>query len=225
MPEAPPALTAELVQEGEELPPVELLPEGADPSNAELYAYPRLEKLFERALKAQAVPDAGQAQAADKKGGAPQKGAKDPKKPAEEEKPLEESQYAKDLKAAVKLEKALLRFRLTQIRNWTLKRLRELRQKALKTYQKLEDWIQVASLAENEAVNQMCGVIKTAIEEERKIQHELRLKFMDFCVDEKILYFVEPPPPKLPPLEEFRPDRFSADQLRTIVAELMALAE
>ena len=102
------------MQEGEELPPVEQLPDGADSANFELYTYPRLDKLFERGLKTQVVLDVTQVQTAgqDKKG-APPKGAKDPKKPVEDEKPLEESQYVKDMKAAIKVEKALLRFRLT----------------------------------------------------------------------------------------------------------------
>lgn len=84
-------MTQDLVNEGEELPPVETLPEGADALNAEAYTYPRLDKLFEKALKTQVVPDVTQVQAAvtDKKG-APVKG-KDPKKPVEEEKPVEES--------------------------------------------------------------------------------------------------------------------------------------
>jgi hypothetical protein len=57
VPEAPPLVTADLVGETEELPPVELLPEGSDPNNLELYTYPRLDKLFEKALKTQVVAD------------------------------------------------------------------------------------------------------------------------------------------------------------------------
>jgi hypothetical protein len=49
---------------------------------------------------------------ADKKGGAPPAKGKDPKKPAEDEKPIEETQYVRDMKAAVKVEKSILRFRL-----------------------------------------------------------------------------------------------------------------
>lgn len=56
----------------------------------------------------------------DKKGAPPAKGAKDPKKPAEDEKPAEESQYVREMRAAIKVEKSILRFRLTQVRNWTL---------------------------------------------------------------------------------------------------------
>jgi len=52
IPETPPQLTTELVIEGEELPPVEVLPEGQDQFNLDNYTYPRLDKLFERALKA-----------------------------------------------------------------------------------------------------------------------------------------------------------------------------
>ncbi len=70
-----------------------------------------------------------------------------------------------------------------------------------------------------------CIVIKSAIEEERKIQNELRIKFMDFCIDEKIMNFIEPPPEKLPAMEEVRTDRFSISQLQTLVQELQDLAK
>lgn len=52
IPEAPPAVTTDLVAEGEDLPPIETLQEGADASNAASYLYPRLDKIFEKALKA-----------------------------------------------------------------------------------------------------------------------------------------------------------------------------
>ena len=61
------------------------------------------------------------------------------------------------MKQAVKVEKSILRFRLAQIRNWALKRLRDIRQKANKVYTKLEDWIYVANKAENDAVEEMVG--------------------------------------------------------------------
>jgi hypothetical protein len=44
-------ITTELVAENEELPPVESLPDGSDALNPNLYHYPRLDKIFERALK------------------------------------------------------------------------------------------------------------------------------------------------------------------------------
>ena len=75
----------------------------------------------------------------------------------------------KEMRQAIKVEKSILRYRLTQIRNWTLKRLRDMRSKAIKVYTKLEDWIYVANKAENDSVEEMCIVLKRAIEEERKI--------------------------------------------------------
>jgi hypothetical protein len=51
IPEAPPMVTQELFAEGEELPPVETLPEGTDPLSSASYTYPRLDKIFEKALK------------------------------------------------------------------------------------------------------------------------------------------------------------------------------
>ena len=52
IPEAPPLITQDLLAEGEELPPVETLPEGSDPLLVASYTYPRLDKIFEKALKA-----------------------------------------------------------------------------------------------------------------------------------------------------------------------------
>jgi hypothetical protein len=57
IPEAPQFSTVDLVGENEDLPPVENLPEGSDANNPNLYAYPRLDKIFEKALKTQVVPD------------------------------------------------------------------------------------------------------------------------------------------------------------------------
>ena len=100
-----------------------------------------------------------------------------------------------------------------------------MRSKAIKVYLKLDDWIQVSNKTENDAVEEMCIVTKRAIEEEKKIQDELRVKFMDFCVDEKIMNYIEPPPEKLPALEEVRQDRFSISQLNTLINELEQLAK
>jgi hypothetical protein len=48
---------------------------------------------------------------------------------------------------------------------------------------------------------------------------------MDFCVDEKIMNFIEPPPEKLPAMEQVRLDRFNVRQLRTLVDELSEFAK
>ncbi len=45
---------------------------------------------------------------------------------------------------------------------------------------------------------------------------------MDFFLDEKILYFKDPPPPVYPAWEEFRPNWFSIDKLKTIIREIKA---
>lgn len=68
-------------------------------------------------------------------------------------------------------------------------------------------------------------MLKDSIEEEKKIQDELRIKFMDFCVDEKIMNFIEPQPDKLPAMEQVRNDRFSIQQLSTLITELEELAK
>ncbi len=58
-------------------------------------------------------------------------------------------------------------------------------------------------------IDEMCAVIKSAIEEEAKVQNELRIKFMDFSVDETTLNYINPPIPKLEALESYQTDRFA----------------
>ena len=147
-----------------------------------------------------------QAAADPKKGGA---GKKDPKKgqpaAAEEEAAKKDSIYVEEMREAIKVEKSILRFRLVQVRNWALNQLKQTRQGSLDLYKMLEDWIYVAQKAEMDAIEEMTMVIKDSIEEETKIQSELRIKFMDFTVDQSVLNYITPPPPKHPPLEEARP--------------------
>ena len=78
----------------------------------------------------------------------------------EEEKPKLDSQYVIEMKEAIKTEKAILRYRLTQIRNWALTRLTHQRESSLKIYKKLDDWIAVGNKAENDAIDEVCTVIK-----------------------------------------------------------------
>lgn len=54
---------------------------------------------------------------------------------------------------------------------------------AIQSYKKLDDWIYVAQKTEMDAVEEIIVVVKKAIEEEAKIQSELRINFMDFTVD------------------------------------------
>jgi hypothetical protein len=68
-------------------------------------------------------------------------------------------------------------------------------------------------------------VLKDGIEGEKKIRDELRIKFMDFCVDSKIMNFIEPPLEKLSAMEEVRRDRFNIEQLTTLISELESLAK
>lgn len=115
IPEAPEQNTVDLLGEGVELPEVEKIGEGADTNDINSYSYPRLDDLYKRALKAQVVPDVSSSSAADAgKKGAPAKG-KDPKKggAAEVEESKSESIYVKEMKEAIKVEKSILRFRLT----------------------------------------------------------------------------------------------------------------
>lgn len=221
IPEAPPAASVEIAFDTDEPPAVEHIVEGADPTRLESYSYPRLDRLLAMAIKQQVVPDVTvvAAAAGDAKKGGGKKDAKKGAPAAEEEKTIEESVYVKEMREAIKVEKSILRYRLVQVRNWTLQQLRQTRQSSLELYKMLEDWIYVAQKAEMDAIDEMCIVIKDSIEEETKIQSELRINFMDFTVDKGVLNYVTPPPPKHEPKEEIIDTRFSIPQIDGLVQE------
>lgn len=105
------------------------------------------------------------------------------------------------------------------MRNWALNQLKAMRQGSLDLYRMLEDWIFVAQKTEMDAIEEMCVVIKDSIEEEAKIQSELRIKFMDFTVDQGVLNYITPPPPKHEPSEEIMDSRFSVPQIKSTLSE------
>ena len=92
-------------------------------------------------------------------------------------------------------------------------------------YKKMDDWISVAQKTEMDTIDEMCAIIKEAIENETKIQHELRICFMDFTVDNSTFNFINPPLPKLDALEEFRTDRFAIPQLESLLQEFLLISK
>lgn len=86
-------------------------------------------------------------------------------------------------------------------------------------YKKLDDWIFVAQKAEMDSIEEMCTVVKNAIETEAKIQDELCIQFMDFTVDKSILNFITPAPPKLECMEDKRDYKFTIPQLNCLYEE------
>ena len=223
IPEAPPATTVEIgFPEGEEPPAVENIPDGADATKVESYTYPRLDRILAMAIRQQVVPDVTQMQtSADPKKAAGKGKDKKGATAVEEDKNVEESIYVKEMREAIKVEKSILRFRLVQIRNWALQKLKDRRQTSLNLYKMLEDWIHVAHKSEMDAVEEMCMVIKDSIEGETKIQSELRIKFMDFTVDHATLNYITPPPPKHSPFEVVEKERFTVSQIACTVDEFM----
>jgi hypothetical protein len=117
IPDQPDSFTTELTHDGDDLPEVEKMQDGADPTNVQSYLYPRLEELFKRALKAQVVQEPSSSNQTHKAPDPKAKGGKkpDPKKggAGEHEEKVHESTNWKEMKAAIKVEKANLRFRLT----------------------------------------------------------------------------------------------------------------
>ena len=139
------------------------------------------------------------------------------KEEEEKEKPAEEN---KELAALIENEKNILKYRLAMIKEFAEKRLKEIRASSKTLYDRLYDWIRVTIKSQKEAVNRLSVQLRDAIEEERKIQTELRMKSFDLIRDEKYLYFLIPPPKPLPGVEAVVDSRFTIAQLWQILSDL-----
>jgi hypothetical protein len=92
-------------------------------------------------------------------------------------------------------------------------------------YKKFDDWILVATKTEMDTIDEMSIIIKKAIEDESKIQLELRIKFMDFTVDHSVLNYIDPPIPKLDAMENSSRERFSIPQMYCVIEELELISK
>lgn len=224
VPDAPEKLNYELVTINDDGSTEEQAPVyESTPENHEVpETYPRLDKLYGKALKAQILPEVectppgGAAAAGDKN-----KAKKDPKKVAVEEETEEKPFYDEEMKQAISIEKGVFRYRLTMIRNWALNLMKSIRSKSKNVYTKLATWIEVAFKAETDAILEKEKVIKRAIEEEKKLQHELRISGLDFYLDEGCLNFQDPPPEVFHAREEPAAQRFSIKQLESLINEFI----
>lgn len=208
----------------------------ADPSNLPLVedkeagTFPRLDNLYQSSISILT----GEAVSASSGGGGKEaKGKKETKKDAkkdagkkkkdEEEKEKKPEEQNKEVSTLIENEKKILKYRLVMIKNWAEKGLKEIKENAKHLYEKLSDWIRVTMKCEREAVNQLSLQLRDAIEGERKIQEELRVKGFDLIRDGKFLYFIVPPPKLLPGIEIPREDRFTISQLLSLLKDLKLL--
>jgi ATP-dependent Clp protease ATP-binding subunit ClpA len=143
-------------------------------------------------------------------------------KKKEEEAVVEEN---KELTALVEAEKSILKYRLGMIKEWTERRVKEIRGICKLLYDRLVDWIRMTIKCQREAINQLSMRLREAIEEERKIQKEIRMKSFDLIMDEKFLYFIIPPPKLLPGIEAVLDSRFSIAQLVNLLQNLKLITK
>lgn len=124
--------------------------------------FPRIEKIYNDAIKILNAEQIDQPNPTDKKGGkVPPPKKEDPKKAVkkgaqpEEEEPKEMTPLEKEHKQAISMEKAVMRYRFYMIKCIAENRMKEIRQSAQTTYNKLEDWIHYSIKAENEALKKI----------------------------------------------------------------------
>jgi len=191
-------------------------------------SFPRLEALYQSAmavLTGEAVVIGGGKDLKGKKEGKKEVKKEPVKKKKEDEDKEKKVDENKELATLIENEKTILKYRLTMIKEFSERRLKEIKASCKQLYEKLLDWIRVTIKCQREAVNQLSTQLRTAIEEERKVQEELRMKNIDLTRDGRFLYFIVPPPKLLPGIEHVQDNRFTIAQLRLVTQELQLLAD
>jgi hypothetical protein len=154
----------------------------------------------------------------DKKGAPNKKGVKEV-----EEVKREATLLELEANKAINTEKAILRYRMYVIKEAALHTLKSIRSQAHLLYKKMEEWALYTHKCELDAINAMCGLFRQAIEEERKIQKEIQLRFVDVRVSHQMLNFFTPVPPPLPAHEPSNNARLSISQLYYLIEDLRAI--
>ena len=90
------------------------------------------------------------------------------------------------MEEALKREKVCSRYRLLMIQEFGLKNLLSMRNYASVLYDKIDDWIEYAYKIENDALEDMAIIFQEYIEQEKKIQTEVRLTNYDVIVSDSI---------------------------------------
>ncbi|KAL4511584.1 hypothetical protein ABPG72_012429 [Tetrahymena utriculariae] len=220
--EIPEYFKNDIVQNQESLPSIE-----------ENNNFPRLEKLVDLTLKLHQGEEEVEEKPGAKKGATKAPPKKDDKKPPakkggknvveEVEEKKELTPIEKEQKEAINMEKAIFRYRVQVIKDFALSKLKLMKAQSQLLYGKLQDWIDYTFKAENDAVNEMDAILRQYIEEEKKIQKEIQLNYVDIVISHEILNFLTPPPIILPAKEPVYENKFSISQLYIIIEELKSI--
>ncbi|EGR31169.1 hypothetical protein IMG5_116400 [Ichthyophthirius multifiliis] len=209
----------DIISNQDSLPPVE-----------DAQSFPRIEKIIDSALKLHNGEEEQEEKGANKKGGkvakkedkkAPKKTGKNAQEEVEEKKEL--NPLEKNMKEALHIEKSIFRYRIQVLKDFSISRLKEMKALSSILYGKLEDWIEYTFKIENDAVNEMDYIFRQYIEEEKKIQKEIQLNYVDVIISHQILNFLTPPPIILPAKETIFQHKFSISQLYVIIEEIRSI--
>ena len=134
---------------------------------------------------------------------------------------LRKAEWAAYLASAATGERAKLRRRLAALGRFGYGMLGGVRGGTAELYAQLDTWLGDRLKEESEAGAALVRIMRTAVEEEVPLPHDLQLEGATLVIDEALLLLPPPPPPPPPPLEQRQQDNaFTVAQLSALVAKL-----
>lgn len=89
-----------------------------------------------------------------------------------------------------------------------------------KIFNKLEDWVEYCFSVESKMIDELGLIFRDSIEEEKKIQNEVRVQSFRVIVSNKTLNFLTEPPKIFPALEKGKKTRFTISQLYLFMEDI-----
>jgi len=134
---------------------------------------------------------------------------------------LRMAEWANYLASAATGERAKLRRRLAALSRFGCGMLGGVRGGTADLYAQLDAWLGDRLKEESEAGAALVRIMRTAVEDEEPLPHDLQLEGSTLVIDEALLLLPPPPPPPPPPLEQRQQDNaFTVAQLGALVAKL-----
>jgi hypothetical protein len=149
----------------------------------------------------------------------------------EEQAKIDRERGKQEYFAAVSEEGTATKQRLDLIKAVAIMVVQDLKVKSEATYSDMNDWIGIEFLQEMESIDQLCEIMRHAVESGEKIHKELILQCTELVISEDVLSLYgkdvkllrTPSPPPVPePVEESSPDTFTIDQLVNLFQQFAA---
>lgn len=190
--------------------------------------WPRLNRLFEEAAKKHSAEEeeALKIEAEKKAKGGKKEVKKDPKKGDVVATQENEggSEMDKEKEVVLEVQQQVFKNRLSALKSMGQEILEKMKMENCGVLFKLEDWVEYCFSVESSMIEHLGTIFRDAIEEEKKVQNEVRVQAFQVITSGQTLNFVTQPPVVHPAREKQKQARFTISQMYLFIEDIKQMA-